>query len=100
VLKGLGFTYLKKQEKNKVVEEAKDFAFESGCSPSDLYVKAIDLSSQDEYIARIQGTESNYCITKLALTTNLGHKFEVGNDFIGLASETDMFSTPAGPSQQ
>ena len=42
--------------------------------------EVVDLWNPDEFITRIQGTESG-CITKLVFTTNLGQKKEVGNDY-------------------
>lgn len=42
--------------------------------------EVVDLWNPDEFITRIQGTESGF-ITKLVFTTNLGQKKEVGNDY-------------------
>ena len=43
------------------------------------------MNNPDEFITRIQGMES-LCITKVAFTTNLGHKCEVGNDFVAMSN--------------
>lgn len=60
----------------------------------DQYVQ-IDLSDPNEFLTRIQGVESTY-ITKLIFTTNLGHKFECGDDYgLTLKDEMNLDSTVA-----
>lgn len=60
--------------------DSKDLLFEGpSFNTSDYFFKCLDLSNPDEFITRIQGTES-LCITKLTFTTNLGRKVEVGHD--------------------
>lgn len=66
--------------------------FESEFNSSEYKYKSIDLADPNEFITRIQGTES-LCITKLIFTTNLGHKVEVGNDFASCSNSEDNLIT-------
>ena len=84
IIKGLFFKF-KKRELNTIVDAEESFTFDNYYNSGDYQSKSIDLKNQDEFITRIQGMES-LCITKLAFTTNLGHKCEVGNDFVAMSN--------------
>lgn len=64
------------------MEKTQEYIFDSSYSAKDYDEEFLDLRNPDEFLTRIEGIESS-CITKLILTTNLGHKIEVGNDLPG-----------------
>lgn len=84
IIKGLFFKF-KRREANKIIDDEDSFIFDNYYNSGDYQSKSIDLGSPDEFITRIQGVES-LCITKLAFTTNLGHKCEIGNDFVAMSN--------------
>ena len=61
-----------KEEKHLQIFDPRNYS-------EDSYVY-IDLSDPNEFLTRVQGIHSS-CVTKLILTTNLGHKFECGDDY-------------------
>ena len=61
----------------------------------EYFYKSLDLSNPDEFITRIQGTESQ-CITKISFTSNLGRKVEVGHDLQDdIESEDTQYNSSA-----